>query len=95
MTLLGFKTILHKKNVGPAKIQRVQQKTPGCWTYVQQNENKFQKVCYCIKNREIEGYKYCIDIKNNISLYEVFIKQTMIIINVVDFLRGLLYSSVL
>jgi hypothetical protein len=33
------------KNVGPAKIQRVQQKIPGCWTYVQQNENKFQKVC--------------------------------------------------
>jgi hypothetical protein len=32
------------KNVGPAKIQRVQQKIPGCWTYVQQNENKFQKV---------------------------------------------------
>jgi hypothetical protein len=29
MTLLGFKTILHKKNVGPAKIQRVQQKIPG------------------------------------------------------------------
>jgi hypothetical protein len=28
-----------------AKIQRVQQKIPGCWTYVQQNENKFQKVC--------------------------------------------------
>jgi hypothetical protein len=27
------------KNVGPAKIQRVQQKIPG------QNENKFQKVC--------------------------------------------------
>jgi hypothetical protein len=45
MTLLGFKTILLKKNVGPAKIQRVQQKIPGCWTYVQQNENKFQKVC--------------------------------------------------
>jgi hypothetical protein len=43
MTLVGFKTILHK-NVGPAKIQRVQQKIPGCWTYVQQNENKFQKV---------------------------------------------------
>jgi hypothetical protein len=36
------------KNVGPAKIQRVQQKIPGCWTYVQQNENKFQKVCYAI-----------------------------------------------
>ena len=33
------------KNVGPAKIQRVQQKIPGCWTYAQQNENKFQKVC--------------------------------------------------
>jgi hypothetical protein len=33
------------KNVGPAKIQRVQQKIPGCRTYVQQNENKFQKVC--------------------------------------------------
>ena len=33
------------KNVGPAKIQMVQQKIPGCWTYVQQNENKFQKVC--------------------------------------------------
>jgi hypothetical protein len=33
------------KNVGPAKNQRVQQKIPGCWTYVQQNENKFQKVC--------------------------------------------------
>jgi hypothetical protein len=32
--------------VGLAKIQRVQQKIPGCWTYVQQNENKFQKVCY-------------------------------------------------
>jgi hypothetical protein len=32
------------KNVGPTKIQRVQQKIPGCWTYVQQNENKFQKV---------------------------------------------------
>jgi hypothetical protein len=31
------------KNVGPAKIQNVQQKIPGCWTYVQQNENKFQK----------------------------------------------------
>jgi hypothetical protein len=44
MTLLGFKTILLKENVGPAKIQRVQQKIPGCWTYVQQNENKFQKV---------------------------------------------------
>ena len=44
MTLLGFKTILLKKNVGPAKIQRVQQKIHGCWTYVQQNENKFQKV---------------------------------------------------
>jgi hypothetical protein len=44
MTLLGFKTILHKKiYVGPAKIQRVQQKIPGCWTYVQQIENKFQK----------------------------------------------------
>jgi hypothetical protein len=27
------------KNVGPAKIQRVQQKIPECWTYVQQNEN--------------------------------------------------------
>jgi hypothetical protein len=33
------------KNVGPAKIQRIQQKIPGCWTYVQQNENKYQKVC--------------------------------------------------
>jgi hypothetical protein len=32
------------KNVGPVKIQRVQQKIPGCWTYVQQNESKFQKV---------------------------------------------------
>ena len=32
------------KNVGLAKIQRVQQKIPGCWTYVQQNKNKFQKV---------------------------------------------------
>jgi hypothetical protein len=32
------------KNVGPAKIQRAQQKIPRCWTYVQQNENKFQKV---------------------------------------------------
>ena len=32
-------------NAGPAKIQRVQQKIPGSWTYVQQNENKFQKVC--------------------------------------------------
>ena len=31
------------KNVGPAKIQRVQQKIPGCWTYVQQNENKISK----------------------------------------------------
>jgi hypothetical protein len=40
MTLLGFKTILLKKNVGPAKIQRVQQKIPGCWTYVQQNKPK-------------------------------------------------------
>jgi hypothetical protein len=40
MTLLGFKTILHKKSpVGPAKIQRVQQKIPGDY-YVQQNENK-------------------------------------------------------
>jgi hypothetical protein len=28
------------KNVGPAKIQNVQQKITGCWTYVQQNENK-------------------------------------------------------
>jgi hypothetical protein len=36
------------KNVGPAKIQRVQQKIPGCWTYVQQNENKFQKVCIMV-----------------------------------------------
>jgi hypothetical protein len=27
------------KNVGPAKIQRVQQKIPGCWIHVQQNEN--------------------------------------------------------
>ena len=37
------------KNVGPAKIQRVQQKNPGCWTYVQQNENKFQTVwVHCI-----------------------------------------------
>jgi hypothetical protein len=44
MTLLGFKIILLNKNVGPAKIQRVQQKIPGCWTHVQQNENKFQKV---------------------------------------------------
>jgi hypothetical protein len=41
MTLLGFKTILHK-NVGPAKIQRVQQNAGPM--YVQQNENKFQKV---------------------------------------------------
>jgi hypothetical protein len=32
------------KNVGPEKIQRVQQKIPRCWTYVQQNENNFQKV---------------------------------------------------
>jgi hypothetical protein len=38
------------KNVGPAKIQRVQQKIPGCWTYVQQNENKFQKVCNISKH---------------------------------------------
>jgi hypothetical protein len=37
------------KNVGSAKIQRVQQKIPGCWTYVQQNENKFQKVCVCVR----------------------------------------------
>jgi hypothetical protein len=44
MTLLGLKQF-YIKNVGPAKIQRVQQKIPGCWTYVQQNENKFQKVC--------------------------------------------------
>ena len=42
MTLLGFKTILHKKcrsgknSEGPAE---------NSWTYVQQNENKFQKVC--------------------------------------------------
>jgi hypothetical protein len=29
MTLLGFKTILYKKSpVGPAKIQRIQQKIP-------------------------------------------------------------------
>jgi hypothetical protein len=28
------------KNVGPAKIQRVQQKIPGCWTYVQQSCTK-------------------------------------------------------
>jgi hypothetical protein len=35
--------------VGPAKIQRVQQKIPGCWTYVQQNENKFQKVLKVIR----------------------------------------------
>jgi hypothetical protein len=33
------------KNVGLAKIQRVQQKIPVCCTYVRQNENKFQKVC--------------------------------------------------
>jgi hypothetical protein len=26
------------KNVGPAKIQTVQQKIPECWTYVQQND---------------------------------------------------------
>jgi hypothetical protein len=38
------------KNVGPAKIQRDQQKFPGCWTYVQQNENKFQKVCINVRN---------------------------------------------
>ena len=44
MILLGFKIILHKK-CRSGKIQRVQQKIPGCWTYVQQNENKFQKVC--------------------------------------------------
>jgi hypothetical protein len=36
------------KNVGPAKIQKVQPKIPGCWTYVQQNENKFQKVCIMV-----------------------------------------------
>ena len=42
MALIQF----YIKNVGPAKIQRVQQKIPGCWTYVQQNENKFQKVSY-------------------------------------------------
>ena len=35
---------IYIKNVGPAKIQNVQQKITGCWTYVQQNENKFQKV---------------------------------------------------
>jgi hypothetical protein len=45
MTLLGFKTILHKK-CRSSKIQRVQQKISGGWTYVQQNENKFQKVCF-------------------------------------------------
>ena len=44
MTLLGFKTILHKRcrsgknSEGPAE-------NSWCWTYVQQNENKFQKVC--------------------------------------------------
>jgi hypothetical protein len=42
------------KNVGPAKIQRVQQKIPGCWTYVQQNENKFQKVCPSRINQKVE-----------------------------------------
>jgi len=41
---LALKQFYIKKNVGPAKIQRVQQKIPECWTYVQQNENKFQKV---------------------------------------------------
>jgi hypothetical protein len=41
------------KNVGPAKIQRVLQNIPGCWTYVQQNENKSQKVCICKKKVEI------------------------------------------
>jgi hypothetical protein len=35
MTLLALKQF-YIKNVGPAKIQRVQQKIPGCWTYVQQ-----------------------------------------------------------
>ena len=41
MTLLGFKTILHKKcrsgknSEGPAE---------NSWTYVQQNENKFPKI---------------------------------------------------
>jgi hypothetical protein len=39
------------KNVGPAKIQRVQQKIPRCWTYVQQNENKFLKICNRVAKR--------------------------------------------
>jgi hypothetical protein len=28
------------KNVGPAKIQRVQQKIPGCWTYAMSSKMK-------------------------------------------------------
>jgi hypothetical protein len=38
------------KNVGPANIQRVQQKIPGCWSYVQQKGNKFQKVWVTIES---------------------------------------------
>ena len=52
------------KNVGPSKIQRVQQKIPGCWTYVQQNENKFQKVCY-ILDKESKRKKLNTPVKEN------------------------------
>ena len=52
------------KNVGLAKIQRVQQKIPGCWTYVLQNENKFQKVwnvfTMCRKNISISIVMVCV-----------------------------------
>jgi hypothetical protein len=52
------------KNVGLAKIQRVQQKIPGCWTYVLQNENKFQKVwnvfTMCRKNISISIVTVCV-----------------------------------
>jgi hypothetical protein len=49
--------IVLKPSKSPAKIQRVQQKIPGCWTYVQQNENKFQKLPQTLKN--------CPDLKQN------------------------------
>ena len=43
MTLLGFKTILHKK-CRSGKNSEDPTENSWCWTYVQQNENIFQKV---------------------------------------------------
>ena len=59
MTLLGFKTILHKKcrsgknSEGPSE---------NSWTYVQQNENNFKK--------SVIG-KYCVLKCINIELHKI------------------------